>query len=209
MDSDAGQRHSPRLAVYIVADCSGGMLRQMPIVRQCVSVIAQTPLLDPRSAETVCISVIPFNDDAQPTPLTPPGRFMPPPLEALGKTQLGRALQTVNAALDADLVAPCVRPDGAHLPGDYRPLVFLVTDGVPSTPEKVEWRPQADLLRERRQHRPWRIVGLAVGPKADLDTLSAIADKTIVVTGDMAALEQNLMEVFDWVPEPDSEGNCS
>lgn len=208
MDSDAGQRHSPRLVVYIVADCSGGMLRQMPTVRQCVSVIAQTPLLDPRSAETVYIRVIPFNDDAQPGSLRPLSQFVAPPLEALGKTQLGRALQAVNAALDADLVAPSVRPDGARLPGDFRPIVFLITDGIPSSPENLEWRPEAERLRERRRHRPWRIVGLAVGPKADLDTLNAIADKTIVV-GDTTRLEQDLMEVFDWVPEPDSEADCS
>lgn len=192
---------TPRLPVYIIIDCSGTMVRVMPTVQRSLRTIMEALAYDPRAAGSAYISLIPFNDDAMPTPLTALPHVQVPALQALGKTQLGLALQALNTSLDRDLVPNRQLADGAIDAGDYRPLVFLISDGKPSDPERVSWRPQAVALRERLVLKPLHVVALAVGPDADVGILQEIADdgKALVITGDQLALEQALMDYFDWI----------
>lgn len=213
MNPDQTSPHTPRLPIYILIDCSGSMIRLMPTVQSSLGKIVSVLKYDQRAAEPggageAYISLIPFNDDAWQTPLTGLRDFQLPVLQALGKTQLGMALQKLNAALDHDLVPNQEQPDGSTQYGDYRPLVFLITDGAPSKPnpahpEQVDWQPQARILRSRRSPRPLHIVALAIGPEADVAVLQQIADdnKVVMVTGDPEQLEQALMDYFDWMKD--------
>jgi uncharacterized protein YegL len=182
------------------------MQQLMPTINSSLTKIIQVLDRDIRAsnvneAGAAYICLIPFNDRAERTPLTARPEFKHPQLVALGKTQLGLALTALNESLDSELIAPVLLPDGTTQPGDLRPLVFLMTDGKPSIPEKAPWRPQAERLRERRLYRPWKIVGLAIGAGADVATLQAVADVTLSVTGNPEQLTRALRDFFNWIVE--------
>lgn len=181
-----------RLPVYLLLDCSGSMLgAKLTGVSAGVTAICETLRSDPRSAATVHMSVIWFNDHAHETPLVPITLFAVPELRALGLTALGEALMMLNGAMDRDL-----RPalSGASAPPDYRPLVFLLTDGQPSD----EWEAPAAYLRHRTVHVPLHIIGLAIGDDAREEQIAQVATVVLKIDGD---LPNRLREYFDWVAE--------
>jgi uncharacterized protein YegL len=155
-------------------------------------------LQDPRHA-TIYASLVWFNDDAYETPLQPIAAFAPPRLQALGRTKLGAALRRLNAALDRDLRGP--RPGAEtdpNLLGDFRPFVFLLTDGEPDVPPRDDWRTPAAELRMRRLHQPLHIVGLAIGDDANVDLISEVATVVLKIDRDF---QRSLEDYFDWVSE--------
>lgn len=158
-----------------------------------VTAICETLRGDPRSASTVHMSVIWFNDRAQRTKLVPITAFATPDLQALGLTALGAALTTLNDALDHDLIPAHTTPAGT-VPGDFRPLVYLLTDGQPSD----EWLAQAARLRQRTVHAPLHIIGLAIGDDADVNQIAQVATVVLKIDGE---LRDRLRDYFDWVAE--------
>lgn len=185
----------PRLPVYLLLDCSGSMYgAKLAAVSAGVTAICETLRGDPRSATTVHMSVIWFNDRAYRTPLVPITAFPTPDLQALGLTALGAALTMLNDALDRELIPAHTAPDGRTVPGDYRPLVYLLTDGQPSD----EWQAEAARLRTRVAHAPLHIIGLAIGDDAKVDQIVQVATVVLKIDGD---LRDRLREYFDWVAE--------
>lgn len=188
-----------RLPVYFLVDASGSMLgEKIASVNAGLAQIQRLLLQDPRHP-TIYASLIWFNDTAHETPLRPIAAFAPPRLQALGHTRLGAALRLLNAALDRDLRGP--RPGAVTNPdllGDYRPFVFLLTDGAPDEPPGDEWRIPARELRERGLHQPLHVVGLAIGDDANVDLIEEVATVVLKIDGDF---ERSLGEYFDWVSE--------
>lgn len=198
---ESGPPRVPRLPVYFVIDCSGTMHgEKIASVRRGVAAICETLKRDPRSAATVYISGIWFNDRADRTPLMPIGTFALPDAEhmrVLGKTALGAGLRVLNQALDADLVRGERGPDGKTVQGgDYRPMVFVMTDGQPSDPDV--WPREAALLRSRTTFCPLRVIGLAIGEDADVEVIGQVAD---VVLKTQDELTLSLGDYFDWVSD--------
>lgn len=192
--SFAAGTQTARLPVYLLLDCSGSMYgTKLASVIAGVTAICDTLRGDPRSASTVHMSVIWFNDRAQRTQLVPITAFATPDLQALGLTALGAALTMLNDALDRELIPAHATPQGM-VPGDYRPLVYLLTDGQPSD----EWQAQAVRLRTRAVHAPLHIIGLAIGDDADVDQIARVATKVLKIDGE---LRDRLREYFDWVAE--------
>lgn len=201
MRVESGQSRNPRLPVYFVIDCSGTMHgEKIASVRRGVAAICETLKRDPRSAATVYISAIWFNDSADRTPLMPIGMFALPDAErmqVLGKTALGKGLRVLNQALDTDLIRGERGPDGREVrAGDYRPMIFVMTDGQPSDPNG--WPGEAALLRSRTMFRPLHVIGLAIGEDADVEVIGRMAD---VVLKTQDELTRSLGDYFNWVSE--------
>ncbi len=201
MRVERGQQRNPRLPVYFVIDCSGTMHgEKIASVRRGVAAICKTLTRDPRSAATVHMSAIWFNDGADRTPLVPIGMFALPDedrMKVLGKTALGKGLRVLNQALDTDLIQGERAPDGTELrAGDYRPMVFVMTDGQPSDPQV--WPQEAALLKSRTTFRPLYVIGLAIGEDADVEVIGQVAD---VVLKTQDELTRSLGDYFDWVAE--------
>jgi uncharacterized protein YegL len=171
---------SRRLPVYILADCSASMSGEpITAVSQGLQLLKDDLGQEPRAVESVWISVISFGGQAAvETPLTELMRFQAPALRAEGSTPLGGALRLLNDSIDRDVV----RHSGQAHTGDYKPLVFLFTDGEPTD----SWRDAAQAVKQRGDARTANIIAVGCGPAANTDVLKEITE-TVLLMDQMSA----------------------
>ena len=115
-----------RMPVYLVLDVSGSMAgAPITAVEQGVQLLYNELMNQPQAVEMVNLSVITFASSAnQVVPLSPITSFTPPSLTASGATSLGAAFRVLGQSLDREII-----PNSPARKGDYKPLVFLLTDG--------------------------------------------------------------------------------
>jgi uncharacterized protein YegL len=160
-----------RLPVYILADVSGSM-RGTPVesVKAGIRQLHRDLLTDPQAVESAYLSVITFADVAiQVVPLTEVSAFIPPEMDANGQTNYGDALRVLLECFEME----------AEQKGDWRPLVFILSDGAPTD---TTWPQHAADLRNRR---PANIIAVACGDHADLAALRETTD-TVIQMRDMS-----------------------
>lgn len=112
--------------MYLIIDTSGSMSGE-PIeqVRTGIQMLVSALRQDPYALETACLSVITFGSEAKvATPLTDLTSFQAPQLEASGTTAMGAAL-----SLAAEQAEKEITKTTSSSKGDWRPMVFLMTDG--------------------------------------------------------------------------------
>lgn len=154
---------------------------------------------DPSALESVFLSIITFDREVKELiPLTPLDAFQLPDLTTpeSGPTHLGEALETLHgsALRDVNRTTPTRK-------GDWKPLLFILTDGKPSDSARFkEWTPKVQALNFGI------IVGCAAGAKADKSSLESICDHVVSLdTMDSSAFEQ----FFKWVSASVSAGSTS
>ena len=175
-----------RLPVYILADCSGSMAGD-PIesVKQGIRSLHSELMGDPSAVESAYLSVITFDSSArQVAPLTEVASFNPPDLQAGGTTAMGAALRTL-----IDCVNTEVRKTTGEQKGDWKPLIFLLTDGAPTD----SWQQYADELKRKK---PGNIIAVACGDGGDTSALKHVTD-TVLVMKDMSP--GAFSDFFKWV----------
>jgi uncharacterized protein YegL len=118
-----------RLPIYFLIDVSESMVGE-PIqhVEEGLATIIQTLKTDPRAIETVWISVIVFAGQAKTiVPLQEIINFYPPKFPIGSGTSLSKGLGHLMYELRKNIVKTT-----AVQKGDWKPIVFLFTDGVPT-----------------------------------------------------------------------------
>ncbi len=178
-----------RRPVYLLLDTSGSM-RGAPIqaVQQGVTMIHQELLNNPHALETVYLSVITFADSAQQVArLASVEDFKPPTLRAEGQTALGAAIRLLGHAFERDLI-----PNSEGRKGDYRPLVFLLTDGAPTD----DWRPAVAEFKAQRGSKIGAFVALGCGTNVNTETLRAITNDVLYMKD---TSPDALKQFFRWV----------
>lgn len=175
-----------RLPVYLILDTSASMYGEpIEAVRKGIDVLISSLRKDPYALETAFISIITFNTKAkQIVPLTDLISFQAPEIEVQGMTALGDAL-----ALTADCIEKEVAKTTENHRGDWRPLVFLMTDGEPNH----NWE---EGLAKFKALKLSMVIGCAAGEDANTQVLKQIAN--VVVQLDTADAE-TIKAFFKWV----------
>jgi len=177
-----------RLPVYLLLDCSTSMTGQ-PIeqVRQGLRALLDDLSTEPMAIETVYLSVITFNNTAQQLmQLTELMQFKEPHIQAGGTTALGAALRLLKNCLETE-----VRKNTETEKGDWKPLVFLMTDGMPTD----AWENAAD---EIKQAKIANLIAFAAGSSAEVGNLKRITD--IVLKSDELS-SGALKAFFQWMSQ--------
>ncbi|MDR2198744.1 MAG: VWA domain-containing protein [Deltaproteobacteria bacterium] len=172
-----------KLPVYLLIDVSGSMYGE-PIesTRLGIQTLHKSLRQEPQAMEMGFLSVITFESVVkQAVPLTEVSRFQPPELEASGGTSLGEALKFVTQCAQRE-----VQTSSPDRKGDFKPMVFIMTDGMPT--DDVD-----SGLREFQSYKWGIVVACAAGPDADVSVLQKIAGPNVLY---MANTDSNSFKAF-------------
>jgi uncharacterized protein YegL len=175
-----------RLPVYIVLDVSGSMAGEpIEAVKNGLKTMVSALRQDPYALETAYISVITFNHIAQQVvPLTELAMFQEPEINASGTTSVGEALSLLS-----DKISHEVKKTNAEQKGDWKPLVFFMTDGLPTD----DWKAG---LEKFKQQKCGMVVACAAGQHADTSILKEITENVVSLdTADSSSIQA----FFKWV----------
>lgn len=175
-----------RLPVYLLLDTSGSMSGEpIEAVKNGVQVMISSLRQNPQAIETAFLSVITFDSTArQIIPLTDLGSFQMIDIRATGTTALGDALRVVSNCIDNE-----VGKTTAETKGDWKPLVFIMTDGIPTD----DWQSG---LKEFQKRKTAYTVACAAGSGADTTVLKQITENVVSLD---TADSQSIAKFFAWV----------
>ncbi len=177
-----------RLPIYLLLDTSGSMSgTAINAVNQGLLTFKDAMFSDPRVMETAFVSIITFDSTANvAVPLTDVVSFSPPKLTAQGSTALGQALKLVGERINGEVQAT----SSAEQKGDYKPLIFVFTDGQPTD----DWRPAAANLKKRN----CTIIGCVAGEQADELLMKDFCGQVVKLSDTDA---KGIKGFFNWVTD--------
>ncbi|TPN82141.1 vWA domain-containing protein [Aquimarina algicola] len=175
-----------RLPVYLLLDTSGSMMGE-PIesVKNGMQVMISSLRQNPQAIETAFLSIITFDSSArQVVPLTDLASFQIPEIKATGTTALGEALKLVSNCIDNE-----VAKTTAESKGDWKPMVFIMTDGIPTDDAQSG-------ITELNKRKTACVVACAAGNGADTNVLKKITENVVSLD---TADSQSISKFFAWV----------
>lgn len=179
-----------RLPIYFLIDISESMVGE-PIqqVEEGLSTIIQALKTDPHALETVFVSIIVFA--GQPKTLVPLQEivsFYPPKFPIGSGTSLSKALGHLMHELRTNIVKTTY-----EVKGDWKPIVFLFTDGVPTDDSKAainEWK--------QNWQRTANLIAVSFGNNTDTRLLGELTDTVLEFKNTNV---QSYKEFFKWVTD--------
>lgn len=179
-----------RLPIFFLLDVSESMagdnLRQL---QQGLERLVSALRRDPHALESVFFSVIAFAGKPRTlAPLTELALFYPPRLPIGSGTSLGAALEHLMSEMDRTLVRT-----SAERKGDWKPVVYLMTDGKPTDdmgPSIARW--------QQNYARRTTLVAIAVGKHVALDGLRRLTENVLQLD---SSSEDDFRRFVDWVTQ--------
>ncbi|OOQ56732.1 TerY-C metal binding domain-containing protein [Mucilaginibacter pedocola] len=179
-----------RLPVYFLIDVSESMVGEpIQLVEEGLATIIKALKADPYAIETAWISIIVFAGQAKTlVPLQEIVNFYPPRFPVGSGTSLSKGLGHLMYELRKNIVKTTFEQKG-----DWKPLVFLFTDGVPTEDSSAaigEWK--------RNWQRSANMVAVSFGNEADNHILSQLTENVLSFkNADQNAYKQ----FFKWVTD--------
>jgi uncharacterized protein YegL len=189
-----------RLPVYLLLDTSGSM-RGEPLesVKSGIAAMVGGLRQDPHALESLYLSIITFDREVKVVlPLSSLETLQMPEIVCpdSGPTHLGAALEMLCERVDTEVL----RTNGERK-GDWRPLLFIMTDGVPSDIQLYK-----EMIPKVRSRGFGSIIACAAGPKARKEDLEALADHVV----SLETMDGNgFVSFFRWVSASVAAGNIS
>jgi len=189
-----------RLPVYFLLDTSGSMFGEpIEALNNALSGMINMLRSDAQAAETLWISLITFDREVkQIIPLTDLHSFQLMRINCpqSGPTHTGKALELLYETVIQD-----IKKGSPTQKGDWRPLLFIFTDGKPS--DSLLY---SEMIPKIKSLQFATIVGCAAGSLADTTQLQKLADTVVHLdTADSITLKQ----FFKWVSDTIERGNKS
>lgn len=177
-----------RLPIFFLIDVSESMVgEQIQLVEEGLATIIKELKADPYALETVHISIVAFAGQAMTlVPLTDIINFYPPKFPIGGGTSLGNGLGQLMFELRKNIIKTTTEQKG-----DWKPIIFLFTDGVPTDDTKAafnEWK--------QNWQRQTNLVAISFGEATDLNLLKELTDNVLLFKNTTA---QSYKEFFRWV----------
>ncbi len=189
-----------RLPVYFLLDTSGSMFGEpIEALNNALSGMISTLRSDPQALDSLWISIITFDRNVQElVPLTELPSFQLPEIVCpqSGPTHTGKALEVLHQKVSSE-----VRKGNESQKGDWKPLLFLFTDGKPS--DLMLYRDMIPLIQALNFG---AIVACAAGAVADDSLLRELTD-TVVHLDNVDS--STLKTFFKWVSDTIEQGNKS
>jgi uncharacterized protein YegL len=189
-----------RLPVYFLLDTSGSM-RGEPIqaLNNALSGMVNTLRSDAQALDSLWISIVTYDREVKEiAPLTELVSFQLPEITCpqSGPTNTGAGLEYIIQQVKKDVIK-----GSSTQKGDWKPLLFVFTDGKPS--DMPLYR---EKITEIKNLNFGAVVGCAAGPKADDIILKELTDNVVHLD---SADSQTLKSFFKWVSETIEQGNKS
>lgn len=161
-----------RLPIFFVLDCSESMVGEnIQKMEEALQMIVRTLRTDPHALETAYISVIAFAGIAKSlAPLVELVSFYPPKLPLGSGTSLGDSINVLMNEIDSSVVKTT-----ADRKGDWRPIVYLITDGKPTD----NFKPAFERWKNNFKNKA-TMVAVAVGKSADHRVLQELTDNVFI-----------------------------
>jgi hypothetical protein len=179
-----------RLPIFFVLDVSESMIGEnLREISQGMEALVRALRTDPHALESVYLSTIVFAGKALVlSPLVELASFYQPRLPAGSGTSIGAALTAVMNQIDLTVVKAT-----AEVKGDWKPIVYLFTDGKPTdfpTPAIERWK--------RDYANKASLIAIGIGPYVSLPVLSSMTENAFHLRNDKKG---DFIEFVKWLSQ--------
>jgi uncharacterized protein YegL len=179
-----------RLPIYFLIDISESMVGdQIQQVEEGMATIIKAIKTDPHAIETVWVSIIVFAGQAKTiVPLQEIVSFYPPKFPIGGGTSLSNGLGQLMFELRKNTVKTTY-----EIKGDWKPIVFLFTDGVPTDDSRTaitEWK--------QNWQRTANMVAISFGDETNTQLLGELTENVLMFKN---STQDDYNKFFKWVTD--------